>query len=105
MKRYVDQSVDYGYAQTIHTAQGHTYDRVHVYVDEMISMADPPGHSATAAHLHCRPVVENRIDILVRQLSNSGIRPAAAETHTASQAMTDRELIGRRGSQVILQHG
>lgn len=47
-------------------------------------MADPPGPTGDCSHLHCRPVVENRIDTLVRQLSNSGIRPAAAETHESA---------------------
>lgn len=67
-RRYVDQSVDHGYAQTIHTAQGHTYDRVHLYVDQMITaehgytglsratgethiwMADPPGPTGDGGH-------------------------------------------------------
>jgi hypothetical protein len=113
-KRYVEQSVDYGYAQTIHTAQGHTYDRVHVYVDQMMTaehgytglsrasgethiwMADPLGPLGDCGHLHWRPAVENRIDTLVRQLSNSGVRPAATQSQLAIQAMTDRQLIDRR---------
>jgi hypothetical protein len=113
-RRYVDQSVDYGYAQTIHTAQGHTYDRVHLYVDQMttaehgytglsratgethIWMADPPGPTGDCGHLHCRPAVENRIDSLVRQLSNSGVRAAATESPSAAETMTDRQLIDRR---------
>ncbi|MGC2240346.1 MAG: helicase C-terminal domain-containing protein, partial [Acidimicrobiia bacterium] len=103
-----------GYAQTIHTAQGHTYDRVHLYVDQMITaehgytglsratgethiwMADPPGPTGDCGHLHCRPAVENRIDSLVRQLSNSGVRPAATESPSATETMTDRQLIDRR---------
>jgi hypothetical protein len=102
-KQYVDQSVDYGYAQTIHTAQGHTYDRVHLYVDQMttaehgytglsratgethIWIADLPGPTGDCGHLHCRPAVENRIDSLVRQLANSGVRPAATESHQAQR--------------------
>jgi hypothetical protein len=113
-KRYVDQSVDYGYAQTIHTAQGHTYDRVHVYVDEMMTaehgytglsrasdethiwMADPPGPLGDCSHAHCRPDVENHIDTLVRQLSKSGVRPAATESQPSAYTMTDRRLIDRR---------
>jgi conjugative relaxase-like TrwC/TraI family protein len=113
-RRYVDQSVDYGYAQTIHTAQGHTYDRVHLYVDQTITaehgytglsratgethiwMADPPGPTGDCGHLHCRPAVENRIDSLVRQLSNSGVRPAATESPSATETMTDLQLIDRR---------
>jgi hypothetical protein len=113
-RRYVDQSVDYGYAQTIHTAQGHTYDRVHLYVDQMITaehgytgltratgethiwMADPPGPTVDCGHLHCRSAVENRIDSLVRQLANSGVRPAATESPSATETMSDRQLIDRR---------
>jgi hypothetical protein len=113
-RRYVDQSVDYGYAQTIHTAQGHTYDRVHLYVDQAMTaehaytglsratgethiwMADPPGPLGDCGHLHCRPGVESRIDTLVRQLANSGVRPAATESPSAIQAMTDSQLIDRR---------
>ncbi|HJQ92020.1 MAG TPA: MobF family relaxase [Acidimicrobiia bacterium] len=113
-RRYVDQSVDYGYAQTIHTAQGHTYDRVHLYVDQALTaehgytglsratgethiwVADPPGPTGDCGHLHCRPAVENRIDSLVRQLANSGVRPAASESPSATETMTDRQLIDRR---------
>lgn len=113
-RRYVDQSVDYGYAQTIHTAQGHTYDRVHLYVDQTITaehgytglsratgethiwMTDPPGPTGDCGHLHCRSAVENRIDSLVRQLANSGVRPAATESPSATETMTDRQLIDRR---------
>jgi conjugative relaxase-like TrwC/TraI family protein len=113
-RRYVDQSVDYGYAQTIHTAQGHTYDRVHLFVDQMttaehgytglsraigethIWMADPPGPTGDCGHLHCRPAVENRIDSLVRQLSNSSVRPSATQSPPITETMTDRQLIDRR---------
>jgi conjugative relaxase-like TrwC/TraI family protein len=113
-RRYVDQSVDYGYAQTIHTAQGNTYDRVHLYVDQAMTaehgytglsratgethiwMADPPGPTGDCGHLHCRPEVENRIDSLVRQLATSGLRPAATESPSATETMTDRQLIDRR---------
>ncbi|HUP15932.1 MAG TPA: MobF family relaxase [Acidimicrobiia bacterium] len=113
-RRYVEQSVDYGYAQTIHTAQGHTFGRVHVYVDQMttaehgytglsratgethIWMADMPGPLGDCGQLHCRPAVENQIDTLVRQLSNSCVRPAATESPLASETMTDRELLDRR---------
>jgi conjugative relaxase-like TrwC/TraI family protein len=113
-KRYVDQSVDYGYAQTIHTAQGHTYDQVHLFVDQAMTaehgytglsratgethiwMADPPGPTGDCGHLHCRPAVENRIDSLVRQLSNSGVRPAATQSPPVTEMMSDRQLIDRR---------
>ncbi|CAN5865239.1 hypothetical protein BH23ACT4_BH23ACT4_10740 [soil metagenome] len=112
--RYVDQSVDYGYAQTIHTAQGHTYDRAHVYVDQMMSaelgytalsrangethiwLTDSLGPLGDCSHVHCPPAVENRVDALVRQLSRSGIRPAAIAPPDAIQMMTDRELLARR---------
>ena len=32
-KRYVDSNVDHGYAQTIHAAQGQTFETTHVYAD------------------------------------------------------------------------
>jgi hypothetical protein len=113
-RRYVDQSVDYGYAQTIHTAQGHTYHRAHVYVDQTMTaehgytalsrangethiwMTDGLGPLGDCSHVHCPPAVENRVDALVRQLSRSGIRPAATEPPGAIQMMTDRELRDRR---------
>lgn len=113
-RRYVDQSVDYGYAQTIHTAQGHTYDRVHLYVDQVMTaehgytglsratgethiwVADPPGPTSDCGHLHCRPAFENRIDSLVRQLSTSGVRPAATQSPPVTETLTDRQLIDRR---------
>jgi hypothetical protein len=113
-RRYVDQSVDYGYAQTIHTAQGHTYNRVHLYVDQAMTaehgytglsratgethiwMADPPGPTGDCGHLHCRPAVENRIDSLVSQLANSGVRPAATQSPPVTETLTDSQLIDRR---------
>jgi hypothetical protein len=113
-KRYVDQSVDYGYAQTIHTAQGHTYDQAHVYVDHTMTAehgytglsrasgpthlwtADPPGPLGDCAHSHCPAFVEDRTDTLVRQLSRSGVRPSAAEHYPPVELLSDRELLDRR---------
>lgn len=113
-KRYVNQSVDYGYAQTIHTAQGHTYDRVHVYVDPAMTdehgytglsrakdethlwMADLPGPLDDCGHAHCRTELQDRTDTLVRQLSKSGVRPAATGPPPDWHALTDRQLTDRR---------
>jgi hypothetical protein len=61
-----------------------------------IWMTDPPGPTGDCGHLHCRPAVDNRIDSLVRQLSNSGVRPAATDSQAAAQTVNDRDLIDRR---------
>jgi len=113
-KRYVDSSVDYGYAQTIHTAQGQTYDKVHVYLDATITAehgytglsrargqthiwtADIPGPVGDCAHTHCPPPAENRIDTLVRQLTRSGIEPPAAAHDTAVHTTSDQQLLAWR---------
>jgi hypothetical protein len=113
-KRYVNGSVDYGYAQTIHTAQGHTYERVHVYVDQAMTaehgytglsrakdethiwMADPPGPLGDCGHARCRPELVDRTDTLSRQLSKSGVRPAAIGPEPDCHSMTDRQLLARR---------
>ncbi|MGH9893107.1 MAG: hypothetical protein ACREA0_14180, partial [bacterium] len=113
-KRYVERSVDLGYAQTIHTAQGHTYQRAHVFADQSMTVehaytglsrasgethiwaADPPGPLDECSHVHGPPVTDDRYDELARRLSRSGIRLPASEVPTAVQAMADRELIDRR---------
>jgi conjugative relaxase-like TrwC/TraI family protein len=113
-RRYVNQSVDYGYAQTIHTAQGRTYERVHVYVDPTMTaehgytglsrakdethlwMADPPGPLGECGHAGCRPELVSRTDTLVRQFSRSGVRPAATMPEADWHVLTDHQLIARR---------
>jgi hypothetical protein len=84
---FVDQTMtaEHGY-----TGLSRATSETHIW------MADPPGPTGDCGHLHCRPAVENRMDSLVRQLSNSGVRPIATEPHSAVQTMTDRELINRR---------
>jgi hypothetical protein len=113
-KRYVDRSVEYGYAQTIHTAQGQTYHHAHLYVDETMTAehgytglsrtsgethiwtADLPGPLGDCSHIHCPAVVEDRTNALVRQLSQSGVRPIAADRNPSMHLLTDRELLDRR---------
>jgi hypothetical protein len=112
--RYVTQSVDYGYAQTIHTAQGHTYERAHVYVDQTMTAehgytalsrargethiwtADGPGPLGDCTHAHSPGLVEKRIDTLTRQLSRSGIRPGATCHHSTYHMTSDHDLLDRR---------
>jgi hypothetical protein len=114
-KRYVAQSVDYGYAQTIHAAQGHTYERNHVFVDQTMTaehgytalsrargethiwIADGPGPLGDCTHAHCPGLVEERIETLTRQLSRSGVRPTATGHHSTYQMTTDQDLLDRRG--------
>jgi conjugative relaxase-like TrwC/TraI family protein len=112
-KRYVNESVDYGYAQTVHTAQGHTFEQAHVYVDQM--MTAEHGYTALSRargqtriwtahhpsfldciHARCPHIVEDRTNGLVAQLTRSGVRPAAAEHRPTAQPRTDRELVDRR---------
>ncbi|MGH7511012.1 MAG: hypothetical protein ACREMZ_16330 [Gemmatimonadales bacterium] len=113
-KRYVHPSVDYGYAQTIHTAQGHTYERVHVYVDQTMTAehgytgfsrasgethiwtAELPGPLGDCTHAPSPAIAEGRTEALVRQFSRSGVRPPAADHCQAIQLLTDRELLERR---------
>jgi hypothetical protein len=112
-KQYVEQSADYGYAQTIHTAQGHTYDQAHVYVDQTMTAehgytglsraraethiwtTDPPGPLEDCIHAHCPGPVEDRIDSFIRQLSRSGVRPTATDHHPTLHQY-DQDLLERR---------
>lgn len=112
-RRYLDQSVDFGYAQTIHTAQGHTYDQVHIYADETMTAehgytglsrargethvwtTERPGPLGDCGHIHCPPAVEDRIDTLTHQPSRTGTRPPATIAEVTLQMMSDRELVDR----------
>jgi conjugative relaxase-like TrwC/TraI family protein len=113
-KRYVAQSVDYGYAQTIHTAQGHTYEQAHVYVDQAMTAehgytglsrargethiwtADGPGPLGDCIHAHYPPAVEDRTGTLVRQFSRSGARHTASDHYPTFHQTSDQNLLDRR---------
>lgn len=113
-KRYVDSSVDYGYAQTIHTAQGHTYQQTHLYLDTAITaehgytalsrareethlwVADASGPVGDCLHHRSGPLTEDRIDTLVRQLSRSSLQPPATNHDMIVASATDDQLITRR---------
>lgn len=110
-KRYVDSSVDYGYAQTIHTAQGHTYQQTHLYVDTAITaghgytalsrareethlwVADTSGPGEDCIHHHSGPLTEDRVDTLVRQLSRSSLQPPATNHDMIVAMATDHQLM------------
>jgi hypothetical protein len=110
-RRYLEASVDYGYAQTIHTAQGHTYQQAHLYLDAAVGaehgytglsrardethlwIADMPGPSGGCTHHYSQPLVEGRIEVLVRQLTRTGVEPPATDHDVKVRTATDRQLI------------
>jgi conjugative relaxase-like TrwC/TraI family protein len=110
-KQYLDRDVDHAYAQTIHTAQGQTFEIAHAYADAgmqaehgytALSRArgethlwinDTPGPLAGCTHIHGDPLTEDRIDALVRQLSQSVIEPPAHDQGLPVETATDRQLI------------
>ena len=110
-KRYLDRDVDHAYAQTIHTAQGQTFETTHVYADAgmraehgytALSRArgethlwinDAPGPLGECTYVHGDPLNEDRIDALVRQLSQSVIEPPAHDQGLPVETATDRQLI------------
>lgn len=110
-KQYFDRDVDHAYAQTIHTAQGQTFEITHAYADTgmqaehgytALSRArgethvwinDVPGPLGECTHVHGDPLTEDRIDALVRQLSQSVIEPPAHDQGLPVETATDRQLI------------
>ncbi len=96
-KQYLNRSVDHGYAQTIHTAQGQTFEITHVYADAGVKaehgytalsrargdthiwINDAPGSLSECLHVQGDPLTEDRIDLLVCQLSQSVIEPPAVD--------------------------
>ncbi len=110
-KPYVDQSLDWSYAQTIHTAQGQTFQVTHLYADAGVRaehgytalsracgethlwLNDAPGPLGECTHIHGDPLIENRIEALVRQLTQSIVEPPSHDQTKLVQAATDRELI------------
>ncbi|HDH26972.1 MAG TPA: hypothetical protein ENH00_12395 [Actinobacteria bacterium] len=109
-KRYLDRDVDHAYAQTIHTAQGQTFEITHAYADAglraehgytalsrargetYVWLNDAPGPLGECTHIR-DPLTEDRIDVLVRQLSQSVIEPPAHDQGLPVQSATDRQLI------------
>lgn len=113
-KRYVEYNVDHAYAQTIHTAQGQTFETTHLYVDigvqaehgyTALSRArgethlwinDAPGPLGECTHVHGDPLTDDRVNALVRQLSQSVVEAPALAQGVPVETATDRELIDWR---------
>ncbi|MDP3983452.1 MAG: hypothetical protein Q8Q52_00400, partial [Acidimicrobiia bacterium] len=103
--------MDHGYAQTTHTAQGQTLEITHVYADAGVRaehsytalsrargethtwINDAPGSLSECIHVRGDPLTEDRIDSLVRQLSQSVIEPSAHDQGLVVETATDRQLI------------
>lgn len=110
-KRYLDRDVDHAYAQTIHTAQGQTFEITHAYADAGVRaehgytalsrargethlwINDAPGPLGECTHIHADPLTEDRIDALIRQLSQSVIEAPAHDQGLPVETATDRQLI------------
>jgi len=110
-RQYLDRDVDHAYAQTIHTAQGQTFEITHAYADTgmqaehgytALSRArgethvwinDAPGPLGGCTYIQGDPLTEDRIDSLVRQLSQSVIEPPAHDQGLPVETATDRQLI------------
>lgn len=113
-KPYVDGSLDWGYAQTIHTAQGQTFQVSHLYADTGVKaehgytalsrargethvwLNDVPGPLGECTHIHGDPLTENRIEALVRQLSQSIVEAPAHDRSLFIGSATDQELVDWR---------
>ncbi|MGH8925035.1 MAG: MobF family relaxase [Acidimicrobiia bacterium] len=110
-KQYVDRDVDHAYAQTIHTSQGQTFEVTHLYSDAGVKaehgytalsrargethlwLNDSVGPLGECTHIHGDPLRENRIEELVRQLTQSVIEPLAHDQGLSVPTATDRQLI------------
>jgi hypothetical protein len=110
-KQYVDRDVDHAYAQTIHTAQGQTFEVTHLYADAGVKaehgytalsrargethlwLNDAVGPLGECTHIHGDPLSEDRIEGLVRQLTQSVIEPPAHDQGFPVETATDRQLI------------
>jgi len=110
-KQYLDRDVDHAYAQTIHTAQGQTFEITHAYADAgmraehgytalsrargetHVWLNDAPGPLGGCTYIHGDPLTEDRIDGLVRQLSQSVIEPPVHDQGLPVETATDRQLI------------
>jgi conjugative relaxase-like TrwC/TraI family protein len=107
---YVDASVDHAYAQTIHTAQGQTFQTTHLYVDT--GVAAEHGYTGLSrargeTHLwvntrrsvdgrciqpHGQPAFELPIESLVRQLTRTVVQPPAGLQGVTVGAASDQQL-------------
>ena len=110
-KPYLDRNVDHAYAQTIHTAQGQTFETTHVYADTGVRaehgytalsrargethlwLNDAPGPLGECTYIHGDPLTEDRIAVLARQLSQSVIEPPAHDQGLPVTSASDRQLI------------
>ena len=110
-KPYVDRDLDYAYAQTIHTAQGQTFEVTHLYADLGVKaehgytalsrargethlwLNEAPGPLGECTYIQGDPLIPDRIEELVRQLTRSVIEPPAQDQGIALQSATDRELV------------
>lgn len=110
-KRYLDRNVDHAYAQTIHTAQGQTFQRTHVYLDTGVRaehgytalsrardethlwVNDATGALGECTYIHGDPLSEDRVASLVRQLSQSVIESPALDQGMPVAAASDQQLI------------
>jgi conjugative relaxase-like TrwC/TraI family protein len=110
-KRYLDRNVDHAYAQTIHTAQGQTFLRTHVYADTGVRaehgytalsrargethlwINDAPGPLGECTYIHGDPLFDDRVAALVRQLSQSVIEPPALDQGMPMAIASDQQLI------------
>jgi conjugative relaxase-like TrwC/TraI family protein len=110
-KQYVDRDVDHAYAQTIHTAQGQTFEVTHLYADigvkaehgytalsrargeTFLWLNDAVGPLGECTHVHGDPLTEDRVEALIRQLSQSVIESPAHDQGLPVETATDRQLI------------
>jgi conjugative relaxase-like TrwC/TraI family protein len=110
-KQYLDRDVDHAYAQTIHTAQGQTFEITHAYADTGMQaehgytalsrargethvwISDAPGPLGECTHIHGDPLTEDRIDALVRQLSQSVVEPPVHDQGLPVETATYCQLI------------
>ncbi|MGH8925147.1 MAG: ATP-dependent DNA helicase, partial [Acidimicrobiia bacterium] len=122
-RSYVDRNLDLAYAQTIHTAQGQSFAVTHLYADLGVKaehgytalsrargethlwLNDVRGPLGDCTYLHGNPLIENRVEALVRQLSQSVVEPPAHDQGIAFHAAGDEELVEARDQlATIIRH-
>ncbi|MEN8165648.1 MAG: HD domain-containing phosphohydrolase, partial [Acidobacteriota bacterium] len=74
-----------------YTALSRARGETHLWIN------DAPGPLGECTHIHGDPLTEDRIDALVRQLSQSVIEPPAHDQGLPVETATDRQLVGWRG--------
>jgi conjugative relaxase-like TrwC/TraI family protein len=110
-RRYLDSNVDHAYAQTIHTAQGQTFQRTHVFADTGVGaehgytalsrareethlwVNDAPGPLGECTYILGDPLMDDPVARLARQLARSVIEPPAHDQGLPVASATDRQLI------------